>query len=77
MANWTADIMTDPSRGHQLHVELLEDDRPIAGLFEDESGQLQMRLYDGLAGVIPVEWLLGIIARFREDLQDWHQQASE
>jgi hypothetical protein len=77
MTNWTAEMATDPSRGHQLHVELLEGGAYRARLYEDENGRLQLRLYDGLPGLIPVEWLMGIIARFRQDLQGWHRQTTK
>jgi hypothetical protein len=68
MNTWTADIMTDPARGHKLQVELREAGRCRAWLYQDDEGQLQLRLYDGPTVVLPVQWLLGIIARFKGDL---------
>jgi len=75
MNEWHADIMTDSSRGHQLHVELLQDDKLWARLYEDERGQLQLAFYDDFSGEIPVEWLIGIIDRFKDDLRCWHKHA--
>ena len=75
--SWTADIMTDPSRGHELHVELSEGGKPRARVYEDENGHLQLGLYDGFPGVIPVEWLMEIVERFKVDLQGWHQKFSK
>lgn len=69
MAQWTAEIGTDPLQGHRLYVELLEDDRYRARLYEDDTGNLQLQLYDGLETVIPVQWLLDIVARLTHDLQ--------
>ncbi len=67
MGTWTADIMTDPSRNHKLHVELQEDGHFRARLFQDDSGALQLRVYDGKETTIPVDWLLGIVRHFQED----------
>jgi hypothetical protein len=64
---WTADIMTDPMRDHKLHVELKEDGNFRARIYRDESGQVQLRVYDGPGSIIPVEWLLGIIQRFSRE----------
>jgi hypothetical protein len=65
---WTADIMTDPARGHKLQVELREGGRCRAWLYQDEEGKLQLRLYDGPSVVLPVQWLLGVITRFSEEV---------
>ena len=63
---WTADIMTDPMREHQLHIEFQEDGKYRCRLY-NENGQLQLRVYDGPGFVIPVEWLLDIIQRFSKE----------
>jgi hypothetical protein len=68
MTQWTAEIMTDPARNHKLHVELKEDDRYRARLYQDEEGRLQLQLYDGLPAVVPVQWLLDVVARFGKDV---------
>jgi hypothetical protein len=68
MARWSAEIMTDPARGHALHVELKDGDQYRARLYEDRDGCLQLHFYGSGACVIPVEWLIGIIKRFSEDL---------
>lgn len=69
MANWTAEIMTDPERNHRLHVELLEDGACRARLYKDDAGTLQLQLYDTPTTTIPVQWLLEIAARFTDDLR--------
>jgi len=66
---WTAEIMTDPMREHKLHVELEEEGRYRGRLYRDEVGKLQLQIYDGAQSTIPVEWLLGIIQRFSDDVK--------
>ena len=68
MDTWTADITTDPDRDHKLSVELQEDGHYRARLFQDDNGVLQLRVYSGKDTTIPVDWLLGIIRHFQEDL---------
>ena len=72
MGNWIAEIMTDPNRNHKLHVELQEDGHFRARLFQDDSEDLQFRVYEGQDTTIPVDWLLGIIRHFQEDLSATH-----
>jgi hypothetical protein len=72
MRNWTAEIMSDPCRDHKLHVELLEDEVFRARLFQDETGDLQLRVYHGKEATIPVNWLLGIVRHFQQDLATFH-----
>lgn len=74
MMIWTAEIMTDPDRAHQLHVELMDENAYRARLYQDEAGQLQLQLYDGMPAVIPVKWLMEIISRFSQDLQNQNRQ---
>ena len=65
---WTAEIMTDPARDHELHVELLEDGKYRARLYKDRGGFLCLHVYEGDEATMPVEWLLGIIAKFRNEI---------
>ena len=67
MELWTADLMTDPDRDHAPIIELQDDGNFRARLYRDESGKLQLRIYEGPNSVIPVDWLLGIIQRFSEE----------
>ena len=69
MKKWTAEIMTDPARAHRLHVELMDGGRYRAKLYEDDAGELQLQLYDGSPGVIPLQWLMDVVSRFKEDLR--------
>ncbi|MBI5723878.1 MAG: hypothetical protein HZA50_07975 [Planctomycetes bacterium] len=66
---WTAEIMTDPARDHELHVELRQDELYRARIYQDEQGKIQLQLYDGKPGILPVEWLTGIIDGFKNDLR--------
>jgi hypothetical protein len=68
MGTWTADITNDPDRDFNLIVELQEDGQYRARLFQDDKGGLQLRIYNGKNTIIPVDWLLGIIRHFQEDL---------
>ena len=67
---WEAEFMTDPMRDHKLHVELQEGGNFRARIYEDESGQLQLQIYEGPGSIIPVEWLLSIVQQFTKDIQD-------
>ena len=69
MGTWTADIMTDPARGHCPFVEIREDEHCRAWLYQDDSGKTQLRVYEGPEMIIPVEWLVGIIRHFDQDLK--------
>lgn len=69
MDNWAAEIMSDPDRGNRLHVELKEGDVYRARLYQDDADELQIQLYDGHPGIIPVRWLLAIIEQYRADIQ--------
>ena len=66
--SWTADIMTDPMRDHQLHIEIQEDGNYRCRLY-NENGQLQLRVYDGPGFFIPVSWLQDIIQSFSKEVQ--------
>ena len=72
MGTWTADIMTDPHRNYELHVELQEDGHYRARLFQDDNGVLQLRIYDCTDTTIPVDWLFGIVRHFQDDLAATH-----
>lgn len=66
---WEAEIVTDPMRDHQLHVELEENGDFRGRIYKDESGTLQLWIYDGPGSIIPLEWLLGIAQRFARDTE--------
>ena len=68
MGAWTADITNDPDRDYKLVVELQEGEHYRARLFQDDNGILQLLVYEGAATTIPVDWLLGIVHHFQEDL---------
>jgi hypothetical protein len=69
MADWTAEIINDPNRSHELYVELLERDDYRARLYRDDTGQMQLRVYEGPEAVIPAKWLAAIITQLNEDLR--------
>ena len=73
MSKWAADITNDPDRDFQLYVELMHDEKYKGRLYMDETGTLQLRIYEEPAP-IPVEWLLGIIDRFRADVRAGRQE---
>jgi hypothetical protein len=75
MGKWTAEVTNDPDRDYNLYVEILEDEEYRARLFQDDEGVLQLCVYDGKNRTIPVDWLLGIIRRFQEELTAMHDDS--
>lgn len=63
---WTADIVSEPNANHELCVDLFESGSHRARLRRDKRGELELVCY-GDQFTIPVEWLVGIIQRFRAD----------
>lgn len=61
--SWTADIATEPSRSHQLCVDLFEGDVHRARIHRTEQGEVELVCYAG-GFSIPAEWLMGLIQRF-------------
>jgi hypothetical protein len=66
---WTAEVMTDPMRDHKLHVELSDDGHFRGRLYLDELGKLQLQIYAGSPSTMPVDWLVGIIHRYSDDVK--------
>jgi hypothetical protein len=65
---WTAEFTTDPHRGDQLVVQIQEDNRYIAVLYR-EVAKVRLEFYSQSATPIPVDWLTGLIAAYRRDLE--------
>jgi len=61
--SWSADIVTEPSRDHELCVDLLEGGVHRARLRRNERLELELVCYEG-DFTIPADWLVGIIQRF-------------
>jgi hypothetical protein len=61
---WSADIVTEPSREHELCVDLFEDGVHQARVRRNERRELEFVCY-GAGFTIPAEWLIGVIERFR------------
>ena len=60
---WSADIVSEPSRDHDLCVDLFEGGVHRARLRRNERRELELVCYEG-EFTIPGEWLVGIIQRF-------------
>ena len=71
---WSAEITNSPDidcveGGFNLYLELLEDGHFRARVFRAQStGELFLEFYGGSAATVPVEWLLGILERFKVDV---------
>lgn len=63
---WTADILSDPTRNHDLCVEISEGDHYRARIQRDAQGAVELVCYQG-GFTIPALWLVGLIQRFIED----------
>lgn len=60
---WSADIVSEPSRKHELCLGLFESGLHRARVHGDERGEVELVCYGGEV-TIPAEWLVGIIQRF-------------
>jgi hypothetical protein len=60
---WTADIVTEPDRGHDLCVDLFESGVHRARVQRNDRREVELMCYGG-DFAIPADWLLGIIQRF-------------
>jgi hypothetical protein len=63
---WTADILTEPSRDHELCVDLYDDDVVRGRIRRNERFEVELICYGG-EFAIPADWLVGIIQRFTEE----------
>jgi hypothetical protein len=65
---WSAEITNDPTREHDLYVELLEDDEYRGRIFRKKDGELVLVVYEREGVEIPLMWLRGLIERAEKDL---------
>ena len=63
---WTADLVTEPSRNHNLCIDLFEDGVHRARISRNERDELELTCYGGEFR-IPADWLVGIIQRFEAE----------
>jgi hypothetical protein len=63
---WTADIVSEPARGHQLCVDLSEGETFRARIERNDGDVFELVVYEGPLR-IPAEWLAQIIERFIAD----------
>ncbi|HEY0007623.1 MAG TPA: hypothetical protein VGB55_02770 [Tepidisphaeraceae bacterium] len=70
MKQWSADILTDPSRGHRLHIELMCDEECVGRLFFDDDFKLQLWIYGNDGVTVPMDWLLRIAESFKAEGED-------
>jgi hypothetical protein len=61
--SWSADIVSEPSRNHELCIDLFEGGVHRARLRRNERRELELVCYEG-EFTIPADWLVGIIQRF-------------
>jgi hypothetical protein len=61
--SWSADIVSEPSRNHELCVDLFEGGVHRGRLRRNERLELELVCYEG-DYTIPADWLVGIIQRF-------------
>lgn len=68
--DWTADIANDPTRDHQLCIELREGDRHRGTVFRNQAGEIRVKLYPCADGAIDVPggWLKEILEGAENDL---------
>ena len=60
---WTADIVSEPTRNHELCVDLFEDGVHRARIERNDVGEVIFVSY-GNPFAIPVEWLREVTERF-------------
>lgn len=64
---WSADIVSEPSRDHELCVDLLENGVHQARIQRNERRELEVVCYGGDRIAIPAEWLVSVIQQFIAD----------
>ena len=74
LMKWTAEIVSEPTRNHELCVDLFEDDIHRARLQRNERRELELVCYRGQFA-IPAEWLADVVERFAQDSS--HKAPSE
>jgi hypothetical protein len=63
VGKWTADVVTEPARGHALCLDFFENDIHRARLQRNDQGEFTLVCY-GEAFEVPVTWLVNTIQRF-------------
>jgi len=66
---WDADIVTEPTRNHELCLDLFEGGIHRARLQRGDTGEFELVCY-GEHFAIPAKWLVDIIQRFLSETID-------